>query len=71
MGKSDWDVEEARWAQQIEAVVGKVRAWRAAHPRATFREITEAIDAELNPLRADGVRGGGQQSGGLVHGATA
>lgn len=52
MGKSDWEGEEARWAQQIEAVVGKVRAWRAAHPRATLREITEAIDGELNALRA-------------------
>ena len=52
MGKTEWEAEEARWAKQIEAVVGGVRAWRAAHPRATFREIAEAIDAELNPLRA-------------------
>ena len=52
MGRPDWDAEEARWAEQIEAVVGKVRAWRAAHPRATFREITEAVDAELNRVRA-------------------
>ena len=52
MGKPDWDAEEARWAKQIEAVVGGMRAWRAAHPRATFREIAAAIDAELNPLRA-------------------
>src|SRR6187402_2703029 len=52
MGRTDWDAEEARWSEQIAAVVGKVRAWRAAHPRATFREITEAIDAELNRVRA-------------------
>src|SRR5688572_6703977 len=52
MGRTDWDAEEARWAKQIEAVVGGVRAWRAAHPRATFREIAEAIEAELSPLRA-------------------
>jgi ribosomal protein L34E len=52
MGKSDWEAEEARWAKQIEAVVGKVRAWRAAHPRATFREIAAAVDAELNGVRA-------------------
>src|SRR5690349_22569393 len=52
MGRTDWAAEEVRWAQQIEAVVGGVRAWRAAHPRATFREIAEAIDAELSPLRA-------------------
>lgn len=52
MGRPEWEVEESRWAKQSEGVVGKVRAWRAAHPRATFREITEAIDAEVNPLRA-------------------
>jgi len=52
MGKQEWEAEEARWAKQIEAVVGGVRAWREAHPRATFREIAAAIDAELNPLRA-------------------
>jgi hypothetical protein len=52
MGTTKWEVEEARWAKQIERVVGGVRAWRAAHPRATFREIAEAIDAELDPLRA-------------------
>lgn len=52
MGKPDWEAEEARWAKQIEAVVGGVRAWRAAHPRATFREIAAAVDAGLNGLRA-------------------
>ena len=52
MGKPDWEAEAARWSHQIEQVVGGVRAWRAAHPRATFREIAEAIDAELSPLRA-------------------
>jgi predicted RNA-binding Zn-ribbon protein involved in translation (DUF1610 family) len=52
MGKTDWDAEAARWAKQIEAVVGGLRGWRAAHPRATFREIAEALDAELDPLRA-------------------
>src|SRR5689334_24477355 len=52
MAKTDWDAEEARWAEQSEAVVGRMRGWRAAHPRATFREIAEAVDAELDPLRA-------------------
>ena len=52
MGKTDWGAEEARWAKQIEAVVGGMRAWRATHPRATFREIADALDAELDPLRA-------------------
>src|SRR4051812_50114318 len=52
MGKQDWHAEEARWAKQLEAVVGGIRGWRADHPRATFREIAAAIDAELNPLRA-------------------
>jgi hypothetical protein len=52
MGRTDWDAEAERWAEQIEAVVGGMRAWRAAHPRATFRQIAEAVDAELGPLRA-------------------
>src|SRR4051812_11553434 len=52
MGRTDWDAEEARWAKQIEAVGGGMRGWRAAHPRGTFREIAEAVDAELDPLRA-------------------
>ena len=53
MGQTDWDAAAARWAPQIEAVVSGMRAWRAAHPRATFREISEAVDAELNRLRAE------------------
>jgi predicted RNA-binding Zn-ribbon protein involved in translation (DUF1610 family) len=52
MAKTDWAAEEARWAKQIEAVVGGMRAWRVEHPRATFREIAEAVDGELDPLRA-------------------
>lgn len=52
MSKTDWDAETARWAKEIEGVVGGMRAWRAAHPRATFRELTDAIDGELDPLRA-------------------
>jgi predicted RNA-binding Zn-ribbon protein involved in translation (DUF1610 family) len=52
MGRTDWDAEAARWTKQIEAVVGRMRGWRATHPRATFREIAEAVDAELDPLRA-------------------
>jgi hypothetical protein len=52
MSKADWEAAEARWAEQIEAVVGGVRAWRAAHPRATFREIAAAVDGELNGVRA-------------------
>ena len=52
MRKTDWDADEAGWAQQIEAVVGRVRTWRTAHPRATFREIAAAVDAELNQVRA-------------------
>jgi YgiT-type zinc finger domain-containing protein len=29
-----------------------VRQWRAAHPRATFSEIEEAVDAEMQRVRA-------------------
>jgi hypothetical protein len=52
MGRTDREAEGARWAKQLEAVVSGMRRWREAHPRATFREIAEALDAELDPLRA-------------------
>ena len=52
MGKTDWEAEEGRWSKQIEAVVSGMRRWREEHPRATFREIEEALDARLDPLRA-------------------
>jgi hypothetical protein len=45
-----WD--EARWeALAAEAFLG-MKEWRLQHPRATFAEIEQALDARLGALRA-------------------
>ena len=43
---------EARWAGDAESVWSGMADWRAAHPRATFSEIEEAVDERLSQLRA-------------------
>ena len=35
----------------LQDVLG-MNQWRAAHPKATLREIEEAVDAQVNQLRA-------------------
>lgn len=35
----------------LQDVLG-MNQWRAAHPQATLREIEEAVDAQMNQLRA-------------------
>jgi ribosomal protein S27AE len=35
-----------------DQVLAEVRAWRAAHPRATLREIEQAVDGRLAAARA-------------------
>lgn len=35
---------DAQWHQLVEEVVVGMRYWRAAHPRATFREIETAVE---------------------------
>jgi ribosomal protein S27AE len=35
----------------LQDVLGMTQ-WRAAHPKATLREIEEAVDAQMNQLRA-------------------
>jgi uncharacterized protein with PIN domain len=43
---------DERWEALIAEVTMGLRAWRAAHPRATFREIEAALDERLDALRA-------------------
>ena len=43
---------ERRWLQLSETVISGMAEWRAAHPRATLREIEEALDERLERLRA-------------------
>jgi hypothetical protein len=43
---------EERWGREAAAVGRAMKAWRQAHPRATFAEIEAAVDARLNGARA-------------------
>jgi hypothetical protein len=43
---------EARMGREMGAALGALRAWREAHPSATFAQIEDAVDAELDAARA-------------------
>ena len=43
---------EQRWAGDAASVWSGMADWRAAHPKATFSEIEDALDERLNRLRA-------------------
>lgn len=50
----------------LQDVLGMTQ-WRAAHPKATLREIEEAVDAQMNQLRAQLIGGvGANGRGGRV-----
>ena len=42
----------ARWKAQGEEMFAAVAQWRAAHPKATLAEIEQAVDEQMNRLRA-------------------
>lgn len=52
MAEEPGDGVEECWRGLLEEVAGGLREWRAAHPRATFREIEVALDARLDRARA-------------------
>lgn len=43
---------EARWQQQAEEAVTNVAQWRQKHPKATLAQIEQAVDEQMNRLRA-------------------
>lgn len=51
---ADIDTEELekRWQQLSQEVISGMAEWRTQHPRATLREIEEAVDQRLERLRA-------------------
>ncbi len=49
----------------LQDVLG-MNQWRAAHPKATLREIEEAVDAQMNQLRAQDPGVGAHGRGGRV-----
>ena len=46
------DELESRWQPLSQEVMHAMKDWRRQHPRATFREIETALDAQLARLRA-------------------
>jgi hypothetical protein len=49
MQPEDW---QERWKAQGEEIFAAVAQWRAAHPKATLVEIEQAVDEQMNRLRA-------------------
>jgi hypothetical protein len=49
--------DEAAWDRQAAQVRIELQAWRAAHPRATLREIEQEVDRRLAAARARLVEG--------------
>lgn len=43
---------EAQWHALAEDVISGMAEWRMQHPRATFCEIEQAVDARLAKMRA-------------------
>jgi hypothetical protein len=48
-----WSAElEARWRELTEDVLTGMKEWRLVHPKATLRQIEEALDERLAKVRA-------------------
>lgn len=48
-----WSSEiEAKWQREIDAVMTGMKEWRLQHPRATLKEIEQALDEKLSRVRA-------------------
>lgn len=47
----DFDFD-AKWHEMAEEVISGMKAWRMQHPKATFREIEQALDERLAKMRA-------------------
>ena len=47
--KADFDV---KWNESAEEVLSGMKEWRLQHPKATLREIEQALDQRLAKMRA-------------------
>jgi ribosomal protein S27AE len=43
---------DARWDELAEEVLSGMKEWRLQHPKATLREIEQALDERLGKMRA-------------------
>ncbi len=57
------------WQEQGETVFAAVAQWRAAHPKATLAEIEQAVDEQINRLRAQMIQETAQTSAAAESGA--
>ncbi len=52
MGQGEGADGAGPWQEQMAAAETALWAWRRAHPTATFNEIEDAVDAQMQALRA-------------------
>lgn len=50
------------WQEQAEEAMAAVAQWRVAHPKATLAEIEQAVDDQMNRLRAQLIEQAAQAS---------
>jgi hypothetical protein len=46
------DEIDSRWRKLSEEILSGMKEWRQAHPKATFREIEEAVSERMSRLSA-------------------
>ncbi len=46
------EATEWHWRELSEEVISGMKEWRDQHPKATLREIEEALDERLGKMRA-------------------
>ncbi len=46
-----WEDFDAEWHESAEEVMSGMKEWRLKHPRATLREIEDALDERLAKMR--------------------
>ena len=53
---------QQQWQEQAEEAMSAVAQWRVAHPKATLAEIEQAVDEQMNRLRAHVIEQAAQAS---------
>ncbi len=48
----DAQEQSQKWQQQSEPMFTQIARWRQEHPHATMAEIEDAVDEQMNSLRA-------------------
>ncbi len=56
------DLDEEGWVQKSEEILTDIKAWRRAHPKATFVEIEAEIHRRMMQLEAQVLQDAAQES---------